>query len=340
MPLFDTHIVVDWSAKSKPSDATPTKDAIWWAAARDGVVGKPEYARTRHDAMQRLTAIMAGERDAQRRVLVGFDFPFGYPAGVARRLTGQAHAFALWRWLAERIEDDDRNHNNRFDVAARINQEYPGDGPCWGRPVSSECLEIPTHKPDGIARGIHPRERRVADEQAAGAKTVWQLFGAGSVGSQVLLGLPALEQLRGAPTLREQVLVWPFEGGIEVRHKPIVIAEVYPSLLRKAIKALTHPSEIADRAQVRVNAQALASLDAEGGLEPLFGGPSRLEPEQRRQVVEEEGWILGLRFESELQEAARGHSFIGTLRGSVIRYDAPFEPAASASDWSALDDHP
>ena len=34
-------------------------------------------------------------------------------------------------------------------------------------------------------------QRRVADKTAVGAKTVWQLAYNGSVGSQVLLGIPA-----------------------------------------------------------------------------------------------------------------------------------------------------
>ena len=29
-------------------------------------------------------------------------------------------------------------------------------------------------------------------------------------------------------------------------------------------------------------------------------------------------------------------SFIGMMRGTVLKYDEPFEPAASPSDWSAL----
>ena len=29
-------------------------------------------------------------------------------------------------------------------------------------------------------------------------------------------------------------------------------------------------------------------------------------------------------------------SFIGSLRGTVVKYDDPFEPAVPASDWSAL----
>ena len=29
-------------------------------------------------------------------------------------------------------------------------------------------------------------------------------------------------------------------------------------------------------------------------------------------------------------------AFIGVMRGTVVKYEAPFEPATSPSDWSAL----
>ena len=333
MPLFDTHIVVDWSARSKPGPVKGAPDSIWWAVARDGVVDEPQtYARTRHDAITGLAELVATERKAGRRVLVGFDFPFGYPKGVARDLTGHANALALWQWLADRIKDDERNHNNRFAIATEINRIYPGEGPCWGRPEKWDYPEVSTHANDRE----HPPPRRITERHATGAKTVWQLHYSGSVGSQTLLGLPALQQLRNARALRGQVAVWPFEGGLALPDKPIVFAEVYPSLLRDAVKTQMRKGEVVDCAQVRVNARAFATLDAAGGLTPLFGGSPRLESEQREQV-EEEGWILGVGFESELHEAAKdmGPSFIGALRDTIIRYDDPFEPAAPVSDWSA-----
>jgi len=33
--------------------------------------------------------------------------------------------------------------------------------------------------------------------------------------------------------------------------------------------------------------------------------------------------------------AATSVSIIGALRGSILRYDEPFEPAADAADWNA-----
>ena len=305
MALFDTHIVVDWSARSQPSPAKPTRDAIWWAVARDGVVARPVYVRTRHAAITRLGKLIAAERGALRHVLVGFDFPFGYPAGVARHLTGRACAFALWNWLATRIDDDETNANNRYAVAAEINGRYPGVGPCWGRPATWPYPDVPTRAHARTHRAAQPSERRIADEHAKGAKTVWQLAYTGSVGSQVLLGLPALERLRSANSIAGSVAVWPFEGGLAVPDKPVVFAELYPSLLKRAVARYAKESEIHDRAQVRVNAGAFASLDAAGGLAPLFEGSPALTPSERQLVETEEAWVLGVGHEAVLHDAAR-----------------------------------
>lgn len=225
MTLFDTHIVVDWSARSTPSPAKPTPDAIWWAAARDGVASSPAYVRTGHAPIRRLAKLIATERAARRRVLVGFDFPFGHPSDVARHLTGRARAFDLWGWLATRIQEDEHNANNRYVVAAEINRRYPGVGPSWGRPATWSYPDVPTGTPARTHRTTQPPKRRIADEHAKGAKTVWQLAYTGSVGSQVLLGLPALQRLRSTPSIARSVSVWPFDGGLGIPDNPVVFAE-------------------------------------------------------------------------------------------------------------------
>ena len=305
VPLFHTHIVVDWSARSQPSPARETKDAIWWAVARNtrrGVrVRKPDYARTRDQALDRLARLIAGELDQGRRALVGFDFPFGYPAGVAQHLTGEASALALWGWLAESIKDARDNANNRFDVAAAINRTYPGLGPFWGRPSTWDYPAIPVRASERTEQSAHPPERRIADRHATGAKTVWQLAYAGSVGSQMLLGLPALKRLIQDPGIAGRAAIWPFETGLRTPDAPAVIAEVYPSLLRDEVRKRRREGEILDRAQVRVNAEAFARLDAGGGLAPLFAGAPFLTPAERRIIETEEAWILGLGHEEALK---------------------------------------
>ena len=303
MPLFDTHVMVDWSARSKPSPRKPTKDAIWWAVARGGAVAGIEYVRTRHAAVHGLVELIAAELSAGRRVLAGFDFPFGYPAGVARHLAGRTSAFTLWAWLAARIEDTRNNVNNRYAVATEINSSYAGVGPFWGRPAAWHCPGVPTRASDRSCRGSHPEEKRVADKAAAGAKTVWQLFYNGSVGSQALLGMPALDCLRKAPGLSGHTAVWPFDSGLSVPDEPVVLAEVYPSLLKDVIAERAGENEILDCAQVRVIAEVFASLDDRGALAPLFGGSSALTAQERRVVETEEAWILGLGHENALRGA-------------------------------------
>ncbi len=308
MPFFHTHVIVDWSARSRRSSRKPAKDAIWWAVARtgDGAVSvcTPRYARSRHEALRSLVRLIACELDAGRRVLAGFDFPFGYPEGVATRLAGEASAMELWAWLARRIEDAPDNANNRYEVATDINDAFPEIvGPCWGRPGHWAFPSIPVRKSERTCRKSHPPERRIADQCAKGAKTVWQLAYAGSVGSQVLLGLPALKQLIEHPRVAGRAAVWPLQTGLRRPIAQAVIAEVYPSLLSKEIGKRRHPGEILDSAQVRVNAEAFARLDAAGKLAPLFGAAPWLNPHQRHLIEREEAWILGLGHEKALERA-------------------------------------
>ena len=163
---------------------------------------------------------------------------------------------------------------------------------------------MPTHA-HVRTHGTRPPERRIADEHAKGAKTVWQLAYTGSVGSQVLLGIPALERLRRTPSIAGNVAVWPFDDGLAVADRPVVFAELYPSLLRDAVARHARKSEIHDRAQVRVNAGAFASLDAAGGLAQVFEGSPALTAQQRRLVETEEAWVLGVGHEAALHDAAR-----------------------------------
>ena len=135
----------------------------------------------------------------------------------------------------------------------------PAPGPFWGTGDRKGHSQI-SH---GRSRGQTPltREWRVVERApwAKGAKSCRQLSGAGSVGGQVLTGLPALWRLR-----RELgAAVWPFDTGLEPPDAPLVLAEVYPSLLAAAVRAEAG-DEIVDRVQVRVLARALAALDAGG----------------------------------------------------------------------------
>lgn len=305
MPLFESVIVVDWSAASKP---TTGKDSIWIAHHSQGGETRLENIPTRHQAIETLANLLSTEVESGRGVLVGFDFPFGYPKGVAGHITGSNRALALWDWLAERVEDAPDNSNNRYTVASNINAAYDGTGPCWGRPAGWNYPDIPTTATERTGDG-HPPERRIADARTAGAKTVWQLAYAGSVGSQVVMGLPALHRLRHDPRIAASTAVWPLETGLTVPDAQIVIAEVYPSLIEP------DPSEaIRDAGQVKAVARALSKADGEDQLADLFCGPPSLTADEREVIEREEAWILGSGQEHVLRLAANSSNAPAPLR--------------------------
>ena len=274
---FDRVIVVDWSGRASRSPVRESKDAIWVGTCEHGLEVQV-YFRTRSDATVWLTTKLA----EGGRQLVGFDFPMGYPAGLARRLTGTDQARALHGWLARRIVDGPNNANNRFEVAADINRQLGGQGPFWGCPKARPRLHLPSLKTvDYRALGLD--EKRRVERENPPAKPVWQLLGAGSVGSQALLGIPVVDRLArfcGAA-------VWPFEAPGDQ-----TLAEVYPSLLAPAV--IASGDRIPDRAQVRLLARALFNLSQRDHLARLFDTPA---------IAAEEGWILGAGHAPLLDEA-------------------------------------
>ncbi|MEM9433219.1 MAG: molybdopterin guanine dinucleotide synthesis [Pseudomonadota bacterium] len=270
MSLFDTHIAVDWSG-GNDRGARPKKDAIWVGVAGEA----PRYFRNRQCVEAWLMDRLTTELAAQRRVLAGFDFAFGYPSGFARHLTGSDDPLAVWRALNRRIEDSP-SVNNRFDVAASINATLPGIGPFWGNALRRDIDDLPRL---GRARSHMPfEEKRVVERAAHGAFSVWQLAGAGAVGSQVLMGLPVLERLREA--FCDRCAVWPFQP----LDRQFAFVEIWPSLWNAEVSRRARPGSIKDAIQVDVVAQSLASLDQCDRLEGLLSEGYQ---------APEEGWILG-----------------------------------------------
>lgn len=277
---FDTVLMVDWSG-GNDRGATPKKDAIWAALVREGRAGEPIYLRNRQVAEAWLRDVLKEEQGAGRRVLAGFDFPFGYPAGVAARITGRPDPFALWDWLEARIEDSPKA-NNRWQLAAEMNARFPGTGPFWGNGGKMDVAGLPRRGREREGHGAP--ELREVERIAKGTFSVWQLAGAGAVGSQVLMGLPVLNRLRR----RFGASVWPFDPP----RGSVVMAEIWPSLLAPEVRAqCARTKEIRDAVQVRLMARAFARLP---------------EPHIARMLATrspEEGWILGLGFEEQLRAA-------------------------------------
>ena len=275
MTRFDRIAVVDWSASSAPPKKSPQADAIWIGqASATGVF--TTYHPSRHLAEQAIVALIAQSRAAGESLLIGVDFALGYPAGFAPRLTGQAQARAVWRWLAAQITDSPANLNNRFAVADAINGQFGGQGPFWGHPNGQSFVNLSPRKTvDYAVLGL--AERRWVERLVPRAQPVWKLFTTGAVGGQSLMGQPMIHRL----ATQLGASVWPFEAA-----SAVTLAEVYPSLLAPAVTAALGPASIKDEVQVRLLAQALSRVGQSGDLAGMLA-------EAPAAVRAEEGWILG-----------------------------------------------
>jgi len=284
--------MVDWSAAATPRKG---KDSIWWALLRrkKGMVRMTcrENPSTRHAATERLANVLNKIARDGDRILVGFDFPFGYPTGTAARLGMPGLPWRhMWQAIADDLDDAPDNSNNRIDVAERLNKKLSGEPfPFWGNVREEERVYL-------VRRGRRPHkcgdltEWRLCDKRAKTTSSVWQLAGAGSVGSQVLTGIPRILQLRTDPRLAMISQIWPFETGLCYDPRPqIVFAEVYPSLVEPAPER----NLVKDAKQVRTIAAHFASLDEAGALGALFEGDPTLSRVERMIIETEEAWILG-----------------------------------------------
>ena len=127
------------------------------------------------------------------------------------------------------------------------------------------------------------------DEYMTGAQPCWKLLGAGSVGGQVLTGIPVVRALREDVRWRQHALVWPFETGLDApANAQLVFAEVYPSLWQHG------DEQPKDKAQVRAVVKFFADRDHANDLGRFFAGDPGLTREQRSRVEAEDAWTLGV----------------------------------------------
>lgn len=303
--LFDAYIMVDWSAASKPVTGA---NSIWIGLLMKDARLKLQFRAVNIDTRLKARAfiedIAAKLTKRGDKVLLGFDFSLGYPAGTAQALgldtSSQAPWAAMHALLASRYKDKpDNNSRPRFAIAAGLNYTISkGPFPFWGAPPADRATTLSATKaefgPDKPVAEFRLAELRQRGQPGASPKSCWQLYGAGSVGSQSLTGIPHVHALRQVwPSAR----IWPFEigdggpltaenlDGIEV-----VIAEIYPSL----VKPKPEKGEVADEAQVRQIARHYADLDEKNALGAIFSTGNSLSPEQIGNITREEGWILGV----------------------------------------------
>ena len=283
---FSRIVIIDWSAAASRGPARPSPDRCWLAHGTAEARFSPQYFRTRDDCVARVRDLLAG---TEGNVLVGWDFPFGTPAGS--RIGGGR---PLANHLNDRIEDPAGGPNNRFAVAEQINRDLGSPpGPFWFCPPAHATAALSVTKPGFAHRPF--REMRLVEQRlrAQGRKpmSVWQLGGSGAVGSQTLLGLPRVLDLVRDPALTARSCIWPFETGWDRALAGVVHAEVWPSLADRT--AYDHP--IKDANQVAALCDEYLALDARGELLAALARPPRLTEAESAACLREEGWVVGVR---------------------------------------------
>jgi hypothetical protein len=315
MPLFDFYIIVDWSGGARRRGGR--SDTIWIAhglIAADAPLTNSPFSRT--EAVRLIDLLLAQQIEAKRRVLLCFDFAYGYPVDFAAALqaaTGKSDRdlpwLLTWQYLSEQIKDDEgtapgakpNNRSNRFEVANQINAFLSTDpnaaGPFWCASSEAAYLYIPQRRPSEpfqTAQGYAVKSLRLTDKRARSGSP-FRLFGTASVGSQSLTGIARLHQLRNDPKFAPVSAVWPFETAWATKakwlpkHVSILHAEIYPSVRAPV------PDEIKDRGQVRAMWQWARDLDRENLLWCEFCRPIEIEPGSKEDIAIQltEGWILG-----------------------------------------------
>ena len=137
------------------------------------------------------------------------------------------------------------------------------------------------------AQGIS--QKRLIEALVPTAKSVFQLAYYGAVGSQTLLGIAALQEMRRR--FGDAIHVWPFDTQFTDDMPPgpcIIVGEIYPSLLVSRATA----DDIKDRLQVEAVVEALTHA-APDDLKRLFEPPTGVSSEELNMMLTEEGAILG-----------------------------------------------
>ncbi len=139
------------------------------------------------------------------------------------------------------------------------------------------------------------RWRRLTEERADGAKSVFHFDVQGQVAKSTHAGIPWLRFIRRE--LGDRVHFWPFDGwNVPVGRS--AIAEVYPALWSRSF---AREGRTGDQHDAYSIAARLSRADRDGSL-AVFLNPSLTKPE--RATAQVEGWILGVQGRSARTESA------------------------------------
>jgi hypothetical protein len=182
-----THIIaIDWSGKAKGAS-----ESIWRAVAVDGQLLELENGRERDELIQWIIDYT----QQHPHTVVGLDFAFSFPAWFCAR-EGWSSSRDVWAAMRERSDS----------LLAAC------EPPFWGRAGK---------RPEIDRARFRQTESQIKEDFRIQPKSVFQIAGAGAVGTGSVRGMCNLADLAQAG-----FAIWPFDPPAW----PLVV-EIYPRLL-------------------------------------------------------------------------------------------------------------
>jgi hypothetical protein len=258
MPTFARYIGVDYSGAETPTASLKgLRVYLAESDARSVEVPPPPSARkywTRSGIAEWLVENLTDDVPT----LVGIDHGFSFPLRYfeVHRLKPDWPAF---------LEDFQRHWPTDEDIYV----DFVRDG----------------IRGNGAARMGNAHWRRLTEERAGGAKSVFHFDVQGSVAKSTHAGIPWLRFMR--QRLEGRVHFWPFDGW-DIPAGRSVVAEVYPALWSRSF---AREGRMGDQHDAYSITTWLSRADRDGSL-AAFLKPDLTAPE--RTMAQVEGWILGV----------------------------------------------
>jgi hypothetical protein len=260
MPDFDCYVGIDYSGAKSPKSSLRGLRIYRARRESEPVEVLPPPSSRKYWTRRGVAEWLVDELGGQGRALVGIDHGFSFPLRYF-----ETHDLAL-DWLA--FLDDFQHH--------------------W--PTDDDQVYVDFVRNGAIGHGAkrtgNSRWRRLTEERAGAAKSVFHFDVPGSVAKSTHAGLPWLRCLK--QKLGPRVHFWPFDGWMVPRGRSAIV-EVYPSLWSRSLPREGRTPDQHDAFSVSA---WLREADAEGKLAEFLD--PHLQPSERK-VAEIEGWILGIR---------------------------------------------
>jgi hypothetical protein len=202
-------------------------------------------------------------------------------------------------WLVERLAEDAPTLvgiDHAFSFPIRYFESH-GLKPDWPNFLDDFQRHWPTDRDiyvdfvrdglvgNGAERMGNARWRRLTEERARGAKSVFHFDVQGAVAKSTHAGIPWLRFIR--QRLGARVHFWPFDGW-DVPDSRSAIAEVYPALWSRGFNREERTRDQHDAYSI---AAWLRRADQDGSLVGFFNPTLKMAD---RALAEVEGWILGV----------------------------------------------